>query len=182
MSRIGKKSISLPAGVSVTTAEGRVDVKGPKGALSLALHPHATVQTETSEKGDVLVVNVLDAKEDSAVWGTMRSLLHGMVLGVTTGWTKVLELNGVGYKMNLAGQKLTMSLGFSHDVFYQIPAGVTASLEGNTLTLTSIDKQLVGQVASELRSLKKPEPYKGKGFKYSDEVIRRKAGKAAKGE
>lgn len=182
MSRIGKKLIILPAGVTVDIKDQNITVKGPKGELSLQLHSHANVAQETTEKGEVLAVAVLDGHEDSAIWGTMRALIANLVKGVTEGFTKKLELNGVGFRMNLQGKVLTMSLGFSHEVKYQLPENIEASIEGNVLTLTSTDAQVVGQTAAEIRLLKKPEPYKGKGFKYSDEVVRRKVGKAAKSD
>ena len=183
MSRIGKKPVFLPAGVSVVITEGKADVKGPKGEMSLAVHPQALLTQKTNDEGaDYVEVTVKDEKADSAIWGTMRSLLEGMVVGVTEGWSKTLELNGVGFKMNLSGQNLKMSLGFSHEVNYVLPEGITGAIEGNALTISGIDKMLVGKVAAEIRAFKKPEPYKGKGFKYSDEVIRRKVGKAAKSE
>lgn len=182
MSRIGKKPVFLPAGVTVTIDGQMVAVKGPNGELTLSLHPHTHVAETSGEDGARrLDVTVDDGeREDRALWGTMRALLAQMVEGVTKGWSKALELNGVGFRMNLQGTTLVMSLGFSHEVRYTIPQGVTAKIEGNVLTLTSADAALVGQVAAEIRALKKPEPYKGKGFRYTDEVIRRKAGKAAK--
>lgn len=188
MSRIGKKPVILPAGVTAAIAQNMdattVTVKGPKGELALALHPHASVEQKKDDEGrDYLDVTVIDGeKEDRAMWGTMRALLAQMVEGVTTGFTKALELNGVGFKMNLQGTTLVMSLGFSHDVRYEIPKEITAKIEQNVLTLTSANLPLLGQVAAEIRALKKPEPYKGKGFRYTDEVIRRKAGKASKSE
>lgn len=183
MSRIGKTPIALPKGVTVTVTDDKVDVKGPKGELSLALHPMVAVAQKQSEDGaDYLEVTLKEGAENAAIWGTMRSLLNGMIHGVTEGWSKSLELNGVGFKMNVSGQKLTMSLGFSHEVVYQIPEGVTGTIEGNVLTISGIDKALVGQTAAEIRAFKKPEPYKGKGLKYTDEIIRRKVGKAAKAE
>lgn len=184
MSRIGKKPVFLPSGVTAEVKAGEVTVKGPKGSLTLALHPHATVTQSTSDNGAAqLDVTVKDPeKDDRALWGTMRALLAQMVLGVTEGYTKALELNGVGFKMNQKGKGLVFSLGFSHEVEYPLPENVAAKIEGNVLTLTSIDAQAVGRVAAEIRALKKPEPYKGKGFRYTDEVIRRKAGKAAKSE
>ncbi len=183
MSRIGKTPINLPAGVTITVNDQSVDVKGPKGTMNLVLHPQVSVTERTNEDSTTsLLVTLKEEGEDRAVWGTMRSLLNGMVKGVTDGWSKSLELNGVGFKMNLSGQTLKLSLGFSHDVEYKLPAGITGTLEGNVLTIAGIDKQLVGVTASEIRSMKKPEPYKGKGFKYTDEVLRRKVGKAAKGE
>lgn len=184
MSRIGKKPVFLPAGVTAEIANDKVTVKGPKGALTLNLHAHAHVAQSVGSTGATqLDVTVNDPEsDDRAIWGTMRALLQKMAKGVTEGYAKKLELNGVGFKMANKGQGLHMSLGFSHDVDYQLPAGVTAVIEGNVLTLSGIDAEAVGRAAAEIRSLKKPEPYKGKGFKYSDEVIRRKAGKAAKSE
>lgn len=184
MSRIGKKPVVLPNGVTFAMNEGTVTVKGPKGELALALHPHATVTQTTNEDGvSQLDVTVEDGdREDRAIWGTMRALLAQMVKGVTEGYTKALELNGVGFKMNLQGSTLVMSLGFSHEVRYALPPEVAAKIEGNVLTLTSANLPVLGQVAAEIRALKKPEPYKGKGFRYTDEVIRRKAGKASKSD
>lgn len=183
MSRIGKKPVLLPSGVSVTITDGKVSVKGPKGESHLDLHPSALLEQKKTEEGaDYLEVTVKDAKADSAIWGTMRSLIQGMVIGVTEGWSKSLELNGVGFKMNVSGKKLNMRLGFSHEIDYILPEGIEASIEGNVLTISGISKMLVGKVAAEIRAFKKPEPYKGKGFKYTDEIIRRKVGKAAKTE
>lgn len=167
----------VPAGVTVAVDGDVVLVKGPKGELTLRLHPHAHV-TQTENQIDVTVDD--GDREDRAIWGTMRALLAQLVKGVTEGFTKALELNGVGFRMNLQGSTLVMNLGFSHEVRYELPKTVAAKVEGNVLTLTSADNALVGQVAAEIRALKKPEPYKGKGFRYTDEVIRRKAGKAAK--
>ncbi len=184
MSRIGKKPILLPAGVTAEVKAHEVIIKGAKGALTLALHPHASV-TQSAKDGGLseLNVTVLDPEgNDRAVWGTMRALLAQMVKGVTEGYVKTLELNGVGFKMNIKGKGLVLSLGFSHDVDYLLPEGVTPKIDANTLTLSGIDAQAVGRAAAEIRALKKPEPYKGKGFKYKDEVVRRKAGKAAKTE
>ena len=183
MSRIGKKPVLLPKDVSVTISDEQIAVKGPKGELTLAHHPQVRFeQVEDEVKGPILNVHVVDESNDKAIWGTMRSHVNNMVHGVTAGWQKVLELNGVGFKMNIAGKTLKLSLGFSHDIDYALPEGIDADIQGNKLTITGIDKEIVGQTASEIRSLKKPEPYKGKGFKYDDEIIRRKAGKAAKSE
>lgn len=183
MSRIGKKPVFLPSGVTATINAGVVTVKGPKGELSLALHPHA-LATLTSEEGkDVINISVFDPeREDRAIWGTMRALVAQMVTGVHEGFSKSLELNGVGFKMNLQGTNLVLALGFSHDVTFLIPSGIAAKIEGNIFTISGSDAALVGKVAAEIRSLKKPEPYKGKGFRYTDEIIRRKAGKAAKSD
>lgn len=183
MSRIGKKPVLLPSGVTAMIAGQTVTIKGPKGELSFALHPHASVAQHDEEGKSVLLINVLDPeREDRALWGTMRALLAQMVKGVTEGYQKGLELNGVGFKMSLQGNVLTFALGFSHEVKYPLPAGVSAKIENNVLTLSGIDAPAVGRAAAEIRALKKPEPYKGKGFRYLDEIIRRKAGKAAKGD
>jgi large subunit ribosomal protein L6 len=183
MSRIGKKPIYLPAGVTAAVSDERVVIKGPKGELVLKLHPHAQVAVTEDEGKTRMDVTVHDPEsEDRAIWGTMRALLAQMVEGVTTGYTKTLELNGVGFRMNIQGKTLVCSLGFSHEVRYDLPENLDAKVENNALTLASTDAELVGRVAAEIRALRKPEPYKGKGFKYSDEIIRRKAGKAAKSD
>jgi large subunit ribosomal protein L6 len=183
MSRIGKKPVVLPQGITATVADAAVTVKGPKGELTLAVHPHAHVVLRDEEGVSALHVSVDDPeKDDRAIWGTMRALLAQMVSGVSEGFQKSLELNGVGFKMNLNGNKLTFSVGFSHDITYELPAGVSAKIEGSVLTLAGADAQAVGRVAAEIRAFKKPEPYKGKGFRYTDEIVRRKAGKAAKGD
>lgn len=184
MSRIGKKPVFLPAGVTAVINVDRVNIKGPKGELILALHPHAHVAESKSENGALfLEVTVNDPeRDDRALWGTMRALLAKMVTGVTEGYSKALELNGVGFKMAPKGKGLSLSLGFSHEVNYELPEGVTAKVEANILTLSGIDAEAVGRAAAEIRALKKPEPYKGKGFRYTDEIIRRKAGKAAKSD
>lgn len=183
MSRIGKKPVFLPAGVTATIDAGTVTMKGPKGELSLVLHPHATV-TATEEEGKKrLDVTVADPeREDRAIWGTMRALLAQMATGVSDGYSKALELNGVGFKMNLQGTTLVFALGFSHEVKFPLPIGITAKIEANVLTISGADAAIVGKVAAEIRAMKKPEPYKGKGFRYTDETIRRKAGKAAKSD
>ena len=183
MSRIGKKPVFLPTGVTATIDAGVVTVKGPKGELSLTLHPHALVTASTDEGKNRLDVTVKDPeREDRAIWGTMRALLAQMVTGVSEGYVKSLELNGVGFKMNLQGTTLVFALGFSHDVKFSLPAGISAKIEANVLTISGVDAAVVGKVAAEIRAMKKPEPYKGKGFRYTDEIIRRKAGKAAKSE
>lgn len=182
MSRIGKKPILIPSGVTVAVNAGLVTVKGPKGELTLTIPEGVSVAETTGEKGPVLEVTVADAGLHAAIWGTTRAHLQNMVKGVTEGWTKQLELNGVGYRMNLQGSLLTLNLGFSHDVKYPLPDGLTAALKDNVLTLSGMSRQQVGAVAAEIRAMKKPEPYKGKGFKYVGEVIRRKLGKQAKSE
>ncbi len=183
MSRIGKKPVQIPAGVTVEATETQVRVKGPKGSLELALHPRVRVERRKDETlGDVLEVKVKDEndKKDRSLWGLFQRLLTNMVMGVTKGYEKSLEFVGVGYKVNVAGKVVKMDVGFSHEVDFPLPAGVEAKVDKNTLTLAGIDKQLVGETAANIRRIRKPEPYKGKGIKYVDEVIRRKAGKSAK--
>ena len=183
MSRIGKKPVFLPAGVTATVGGDSVTIKGPKGELMLKMHPNAQVAVTEDEGKTRVDVTVNDPEtEDRAIWGTMRALIAQKVKGVTEGYSKTLELNGVGFRMAVQGKVLQCSLGFSHEVRYELPANLEAKVDNNVLTLTSTDAELVGRVAAEIRALKKPEPYKGKGFKYTDEVIRRKAGKAAKSE
>lgn len=178
MSRIGKKTIKLPAGVTVDVANGVIRVKGQKGELTRVISPLVTVQV-TDAGVQVDVQNKEDKKERS-LWGTFGSHITNMVQGVTEGFKKQLEINGVGYKATMQGKDLKLDVGYSHPVIFPIPANVTAQVEKNLITLESIDKELLGSVAAEVRSVRPPEPYKGKGIKYVDETIRRKAGKAAK--
>ena len=182
MSRIGKKFIPIPSGVDVTLENGRVDVRGPKGSLSHKLHSHVSVAIEDVDGGKGIVVSVRnpDAVGDRAQWGTAPAVVANMVTGVTAGFTRSLEINGVGFRVSVQGQKVVLNLGFSHDVEYELPAGVSATVEKNVLTIIGIDREVVGQTAAHIRKLRVPEPYKGKGIKYTDETIRRKAGKAAK--
>lgn len=179
MSRIGKKPIPVPSGVTVTLEGQTVRVKGAKGELTRTFHSHVTVKNDA---GNVLVsVADPDDGNDRALWGLTRRLLANMIDGVTKGYTKKLELIGVGYRASVAGQKLTLHLGFSHPVDVMLPAGITASVDKNTfLILQGTDNELLGNIAARIRALRKPEPYKGKGIKYEGEVIRRKLGKAAK--
>ncbi|MFA5792547.1 MAG: 50S ribosomal protein L6 [Candidatus Gracilibacteria bacterium] len=180
MSRIGKKPIIIPTGVTVTKeADDMLSVKGQKGELKMKLNPLVIV---TITEGEVNVTRDDDSREKRSLHGLIRSLIQNMVTGVTTGYTKTLEINGVGYRVAVSGSKLVLNLGFSHPIEYKIPDGITFKLDEekkNLLYISGIDKQLVGQTASEIRSYRKPEPYKGKGIKYIDEHIRRKAGKAA---
>ena len=177
MSRIGKQPIAIPAGVTITVDEKAITVKGPKGELSQFMMPGVNVKVE----GDVLTVSrVSDEKEPRSKHGLMRTLIANMVTGVTSGFEKKLEVTGVGFRVNLAGQSLKLSLGFSHEIEYKLPDGIQAKVEQNTITISGISKQLVGQVAAEIRSLKKPEPYKGKGIAYVGERILRKSGKSGK--
>ncbi len=182
MSRIGKKLIPLPTGVTVEVNENILIAKGSKGELTQSLPEFVIIEIVATEKGNAVRATVKDGDQDSAIWGTIRALIANMAHGVSEGWQKVLELNGVGFRMDVKGKKIVMRLGFSHEIEYQLPEGIEAKIDGNVLTIAGINKQIVGQVASEIRALKKPEPYKGKGFKYQDEIVRRKAGKSAKGE
>jgi len=177
MSRLGKLPIKLPSGVSATVNNKETIVKGPKGELRVAANPIISVKVENDE----IIVAPYDraTKNASAMWGLVWSLVRNAVIGASVGFVKKLEINGVGYRANVAGNKLNMSLGFSHPIEFPLPVGVTAIVEGNTITLTSASKGQVGEVAAQIRKLRKPEPYKGKGVKYSDEIVRRKAGKAA---
>ncbi|MFH1661511.1 MAG: 50S ribosomal protein L6 [Candidatus Falkowbacteria bacterium] len=181
MSRLGKLPIKLEEGTQVKIENGFIIVKGPKGELKQKLHKLAKVELKDNE---VLVsVNNPKNKEERAFWGLYRSLINNMVLGVNKEYDKKLEINGVGFKVVSSGNKITLNVGFSHHVIYELPEGIKAVVEGNLITISGIDKQMVGEVAAQIRKIKKPEPYKGKGIKYVDEVIRRKAGKtAAKGE
>ncbi len=177
MSRIGNAPIQIPDGVTVTINPTDVKVTGPKGELSTAL-----ANKEVNVKQDERVITVSRSSEEKAVkayHGLIRSLINNMVIGVTEGYKKQLEVNGVGYKININGQKLKMALGYSHDIEFEAPEGVAISNEDSIITIEGIDKQQVGQTAAQIRSFRKPEPYKGKGIKYVDEHIIRKAGKAA---
>ena len=180
MSRIGKLPISLPAGTSARMDGEFLAVKGPKGELREKIHPLALV--ELSEQEIKVSVAKPEVKKERALWGLFRTLINNMVVGVNQGYEKKLEINGVGYRAAVAGSKLTLNVGYSHPVEFDLPEGVTAQVTANVITLNSIDKYLLGETAAQIRKIRKPEPYKGKGIKYSDEVIRRKAGKtAAKG-
>lgn len=177
MSRIGKLPIAIPSGVTITIDPDTITVAGPKGTLSQFTMPGVTV---TQEDGNLVVTRVNDEPQNRAKHGLMRALLNNMVTGVTTGFSKQLEINGVGYRVAMAGAGLKLNLGFSHDVNFALPQGITATVEQNKITVSGISKQQVGQVAAEIRALKKPEPYKGKGIKYADERILRKSGKSGK--
>ena len=178
MSRIGRMPIAIPAGVTVEIAENnKVTVKGPKGTLERVLAPEMNIAIEGEE---VVVTRPNDLKRMKSLHGLTRTLINNMVVGVSTGYEKKLEVNGVGYKASKAGNKLTLALGYSHPVEMEDPAGIESVVEGNTITVKGIDKEKVGQYAAEIRSKREPEPYKGKGIKYADEVIRRKVGKTGK--
>ena len=176
MSRIGRMPISIPAGVDVKIEAGNlVTVKGPKGTLTQQLHPAMTITQEGSE---LHVIRPNDAKENRSLHGLTRSLLHNMVVGVTEGFKKELDVNGVGYRVAKEGKKLVMNLGYSHQVIVEEPEGITIDVPNpNKIVISGADKQQVGQFAAEVREKRPPEPYKGKGIKYTDEVIRRKEGK-----
>lgn len=178
MSRVGKKPVSLPNGAKAELKDKQLVVTGPKGSLALPIHSEVSVAVADS----VITVDVArkDNKQEKALWGTFRALVQNLVDGVTKGYEKKLEINGVGFKVQLTGQKLILNLGFSHPIEVQVPAGLAVVVDKNVIAITGIDKQLVGQFAAEVRQLKKPEPYKGKGIKYIDEVILRKAGKVVK--
>ncbi|MFC1612383.1 50S ribosomal protein L6 [Patescibacteria group bacterium] len=182
MSRIGKKPIIIPNGVEVNINGQNVSAKGPKGDLELNLHKlvKAEIKKENDEK--FLQVTVLDPENvtQRALWGLSAKLIYNIIEGVTKGFEKKLEVNGVGYKVSLQGNKLKLEVGYSHPVEYALPEGIEAKVEKNIITISGIDKQLVGEVAAQIRKIRKPEPYKGKGIKYIDEEVRRKAGKAAK--
>ena len=175
MSRIGKQPVVLPAGISAKVADGVVTLKGPKGEL--ALKTPATV--EVSLDGSTLnVARTGDDKQNRADHGTIRALLQHMVVGLKNGYSRELEIQGVGFKASIAGNKLTMNVGYSHPVEYVVPEGVAVTVvDGTQLKVSGIDKQLVGQVSARIRSFRPPEPYKGKGVRYKDERVRRKAGK-----
>ncbi len=178
MSRIGRMPIAVPAGVTVDIAENNhVTVTGPKGTLERTLPSEMII---TMDGGVITVARPNDLKKMKSLHGLTRTLINNMIVGVTQGYTKTLEINGVGYRAAKSGNKLTLTLGFSHPVVMEDPEGVTATVDGNKIVITGIDKEKVGQYAANIRDKKKPEPYKGKGIKYDYEVIRRKVGKSGK--
>ena len=178
MSRIGRMPIAIPAGVTVELAENnQVTVKGPKGTLSRVLPSEMEIKVEGSE---VTVTRPNDLKKMKSLHGLTRTLIHNMVVGVTDGFTKELEVNGVGYRASKAGKKLTLNLGYSHPVEMEDPEGIETKVDGNKIIVSGISKEKVGQYAAEIRDKRRPEPYKGKGIKYADEVIRRRVGKTGK--
>ncbi|MCF7812120.1 50S ribosomal protein L6 [Candidatus Gracilibacteria bacterium] len=180
MSRIGKKPVSLPEKVEITLEQDSLRAKGPKGELTMKFNPELV--TIKQEEGTILVERKNDSKQARAHHGLYRNLTQNIIQGVTDGFSKKLEIKGVGYRAALKENILELNLGYSHPVQYNIPEGITISFEEksqNIFTVAGIDKQLVGQTAAEIRSFRKPEPYKGKGIKYSDEIIARKAGKSA---
>ena len=179
MSRIGRMPIAIPAGVTVDIAENnKVTVKGPRGTLERVLPSEMEIKMEA---GHVIVTRPNDLKKMKSLHGLTRTLIHNMVVGVTEGYQKKLEINGVGYRAAKAGKKLTLSLGYSHPVEMEDPEGIESVVEGqNVIIIKGIDKEKVGQYAADIRDKRRPEPYKGKGIKYSGEVIRRKVGKTGK--
>jgi large subunit ribosomal protein L6 len=178
MSRIGRLPITVPSGVDVTIDGRNLTVKGPKGSLSRALHPDMTV---SREDGTLVVTRPTEQKMHKQLHGLTRTLVNNMVVGVTDGYRKGLEITGVGYRAALNGKKLQLNLGYSHQIEIDPPEGISFEVENPTrLAVVGIDKELVGQIAAKVRSTRKPEPYKGKGVRYAGEYIRRKAGKAGK--
>ncbi len=176
MSRIGRAPIAVPAGVEIKIEDNNVvTVKGPKGTLTQQFHPNMIIKQEGNQ---LHVSRPNDLKENRSLHGLTRTLLHNMVVGVTDGFKKTLDVNGVGYRVAMEGGKLVMNLGFSHQVIMEAPTGITVETpSANQIVVSGFDKQLVGQFAAKVREKRPPEPYKGKGIKYSDEVIRRKVGK-----
>ena len=177
MSRLGKLPVKIAPGVSARVEDGFIVVKGAKGELKQKTHPDVNIEIG-SEEIKVSINNQNDGKE-KALWGLYRNLINNMVIGVSTGFEKKLEIKGVGYRAAVSGSSLLLNLGFSHQIDFKLPQGITAAVEGNFITILGADKQAVGETAAQIRRLRKPEPYKGKGVKYVDEILRRKAGKAA---
>jgi large subunit ribosomal protein L6 len=181
MSRIGRKPLEIPKGVTVSITKDSVSTKGPKGTLSLKRHQDIEIkQTQDEDKKDILVFERNGhLGPQRAAHGLMRALVGNMLTGVTQGFTRQLEINGVGYKAEIKGPKIVLSLGYSHPIEYQLPEGITAKVDKNMLILSGIDRQALGAASAEIRGFRPPEPYKGKGIKYVEETIQRKAGKTA---
>jgi large subunit ribosomal protein L6 len=181
MSRIGRKPLEIPKGVQVSITKDIISTKGPKGTLSLTRHADVEIkQAKDDDKKDVIVFERKgNLPKERAAHGLMRALVGNMLTGVTTGFSRTLEINGVGYKAELKGPKIILSLGYSHPIEYPLPEGITAKVDKNNLILSGIDRQAVGAAAAKIRSFRPPEPYKGKGIKYIEETILRKAGKTA---
>lgn len=176
MSRIGRNPIEIPAGTTVEITGSTIKASGPKGALEVTIMDGLKVSLEDSV---MRVEKTRDDEETQRTYGLQRTLINNIVVGVSTGYERRLEINGVGYRANVAGQTVNLSLGYSHPIAFQLPQGIEAKVEKNIIILNGADKQLIGQVAANIRALRKPEPYKGKGIKYVEERIRRKAGKTA---
>lgn len=177
MSRLGKIPIKLLPGVQVSVNGQEATFKGPKGELKLKVHD--LIEIKVLENEITVLPKDKDAKNANAFWGLFWSLATNCMLGVTEGFSKKLEINGVGYRASVSGKILNLNLGYSHPIAFNLPEGITATVEGNVITISGIDKCVVGETAAKIRKLRKPEPYKGKGVKYTDEIVRRKAGKAA---
>ncbi len=175
MSRIGKQPIDIPSGVEVTVGKDAVQIKGPKGSLSTPVDADVSVCVED---GKVVLAPVVDTRRSRSQHGLRRTLVANCIKGVSKGYVKTLEVIGVGYKVDVQGKNIVLNVGFSHPVMYAVPTGIEAVSKGNKLTISGIDKQLVGEVCAQIRRVRPPEPYKGKGIKYIDEHIRRKAGKS----
>ncbi|MBU0707825.1 50S ribosomal protein L6 [Patescibacteria group bacterium] len=178
MSKIGKTPITIPSGVDVKAENGLITVKGPKGELSQSYDPNVIIKLEDNQA--FVTVKDKDNRIHRAFWGLTRSLLNNMIIGVSQGHEKKMEINGVGYRAEMKGKVLNLKLGYSHPIDYQIPDQIEVKVEKNIISIAGIDKQVVGETAASIRKFRPPEPYKGKGIKYVDEVIRRKAGKVAK--
>ncbi|MDO8574768.1 MAG: 50S ribosomal protein L6 [bacterium] len=178
MSKIGKKLIEIPSGVTVAIEDGLVKVKGPKGELEYKIPRELKV---TLMENKIAVLPIAKSKKTPALWGTIRAVIANMVSGVTNGFEKKLEIEGIGFKVQTQGNDLVLNLGFSHQIFFKVPDGVKVDILKNTITISGISKELVGQTAANIRALKKPEPYKGKGIRYAGEIIKRKVGKKVAG-
>ena len=176
MSRLGKQPVTIPSGVEATFTDGVLTVKGPKGTLTLPMREDVNIAIED---GAITLSPANETKAAAALWGTYAAITRNLVTGVTEGFTKILEIEGVGYRMEVQGNKLTLSVGFSHPVILEIPEGMTVEIEKSVATIAGIDKHAVGQFAANIRKIKPPEPYKGKGIRYKGEYIIRKQGKKA---
>jgi large subunit ribosomal protein L6 len=176
MSRIGRQPVPMPKGVSLAQKPGQFSVKGPKGELTKPMPAGVSIKIEAEK---AIVSREDDSRENRARHGLVRAHLANMVKGVSEGWKRELEINGVGYRAEVSGDSVTFALGYSHPIVYKLPKSVTAKVEKNRLTLTSADKDVLGQVSAKMRELRPPEPYKGKGVKYAEEIIKKKVGKAA---
>ena len=180
MSKIGKKPIAIPSGITVEQKDGALHVKGKQGELTIPVLPYCLIETQESEGSKFVAVRISHTNRQArANWGTMASLTKNALVGVHDGFKKQLQLEGIGYRANLEGATLVLSLGFSHPIKYTPPAGILLKVEKNIITITGIDKAVVGETAAVIRKFKKPEPYQGKGIRYVGEVVRRKAGKKA---
>ncbi len=181
MSRIGKQPVVIPSGVQIKMDGNVVTAKGPKGELKEALHPY--VKAEIKDGNVILSVDITVARDASAIWGMTRARLNNLIQGVAVGYSKILEIHGLGFRAEVAGQKLTLALGKSHPVIYDAPKGVTVTVDPKKtlLTVSGMSKDMVGEAAAKIRELRKPEPYKGTGIRYQGEYVRKKAGKTAAG-